>query len=122
MGLADLFVISALIVSVYDRLPRDASRCIEEQHVISENSLGDEVEISQSICGGIAYSDKVTLSLIVSSNRQRGDFFSYERSDADPIVRWSGSGVLIVNVASTGTIFLQKDILYGIKIQYQLNG
>lgn len=118
LSYAVVAVLSGLAVFIVDRIPPNMGGCVADQHVISRNARGDEVEMHQDICGGFVYSDTVTLSVIMNKSGERGEFFSYERNDSEPIITWIRDDILEVNIQKTGEVYKKKDHFGGITIRY----
>jgi hypothetical protein len=110
-----------LAVFIYDRIPDAPSSCGTDQKIISHNDLGDEIEMKQEVCGGIAYSDTVTLSVITKKNGEHAKFFSFASNGlSDPIVKWIANDALEVDIDTAEEIFTKKDHIGGIRILYSL--
>lgn len=74
----------------------------------------------QKLCGGMAYSD--TISLVMHSERSaKGTtFFSYERGSSDPKLSWQNNNVLLVEVPDVGEIDMKVDHVEDVQIRYDI--
>lgn len=74
----------------------------------------------QRVCGGIAYSDLVTLEIQKNGERHGTKFFKYERNSSDPDIIWPSRELLVVNIADVGQVYEKQQNIDGIRIRYEI--
>ena len=122
LWLASYIVVAAVSgfgVWLYDRIPPKSGSCFTHALVIATNSNGDAVERQDDICEGIAYSDIVTLGLVLKDSPQRDAFFVYVPDYAFATASWAGNNVVIVYVEQMDRVFTQLHRLGDVEIRYQ---
>jgi hypothetical protein len=112
-------VIAAFAVYVYGHIPPNTSGCMTQQQIVSKNSRGDEVKMSDELCDGIAHSATTTLMLTMKGTKTSEPFFIYDiDASYPPTFRWTDNTILQVNIDGEGPIYKQLDHVSDVAIRY----
>lgn len=124
IGIVLSYVIVALaasaVTALYDRVPRSVSGCVSDVHVVSQSAAGDLINMMQEICGGMAYSTTISLALQKRGSGNSTVFFTYERNNSEPHIAWTAPNAIAVELADVGHIYVQKDVIDGVRVQYRI--
>ncbi|MBR1088583.1 hypothetical protein JQ621_14020 [Bradyrhizobium manausense] len=121
-----LFIILAVVVVgalyIYSRLPPDAYQCASQDEPISQTgSTGKfSIEMTQTVCGGIAFSSTVFLAIRSEQSNQKTTFLSYGRGTSDPKLEWIGDNVLVVQLSDVEEIYTEAAHVGDVQIRYQI--
>src|SRR5262245_38509260 len=118
-----VIVLAVVLVAgayIYSQLPlRDAYQCAEQSEPISQTGKY-RIEMTQKICGGIAFSDTTFLAIRSEQSDQQTTFFSFGRKCSDPRLKWASDNVLIVELSDVSEIYTQADHVGDVQIRYQI--
>jgi hypothetical protein len=105
---------------IYSQLPpRDAYQCAEQSEPISQTGKY-RIEMTQRVCGGIAFSDTIFLVIRSEQSNQQTTFFSYGRGSSDPRLKWASDNVLVVELSDVSEIYTRADHVGDVQISYQI--
>jgi hypothetical protein len=97
------------------------SSCYSETKKLSTGPRGNEVWMVERICGGFAYSDRVSLYFLEFEGSQKKIFFSYEAGGIYPVVSWRDEKNLIVSLSKADEIMRQNWSVGEFKITYNID-
>lgn len=105
---------------IYSQLPpREAYQCAEQSEPISQTGKY-RIEMTQKVCGGIAFSDTTFLAIRSEQSNQQTTFFSYGGGSSAPRLEWASDNVLVVELSDVGEIYTQADHVGDVRIRYQI--
>jgi hypothetical protein len=117
---ATVAVVAVAAFYIYLSIPDAPSNCVTSAHVMSQNRSGDRIEMSQEICGGIAFSALISLNLIENGEGRQGTIFSYEWTDSQPTITWVGDNVVLISIERVGAIHTKLNKLGRITVKYKI--
>ncbi|WP_147262691.1 hypothetical protein [Roseiarcus fermentans] len=113
-------LVAVIGTAIYDRMPWDTYSCVSDFHDLSQNDLGDEIQMRLTLCGGIAYSNDVTLEFKAKGHERGEAFFAYEGGPSDPEIIWSSDNVITVRLSDIGQISKKLDRIGRIQVHYEI--
>ncbi len=109
--------LAGLLVFIYDRIPLTEG-CKTVNNVISKGPHGDQVEMSEEFCEGIANSARATLFLRAYDTKIKESFFVYDiDASLNPLIEWRDNS-LIVSIKNEGKVYKRLNNVNNIKIIY----
>ena len=105
-------------VYLFSRLGRDAYQCAEQNETISQTGKY-RIEMAERACGGIAFSDTISLAIRSEQSDQQETFFSYA-GPSTPKVKWVSDNVLVVELSGVDEIYTQAPHVGDVQIRYQI--
>ncbi len=115
-------VITAAVVLLYCIIPRGETGCVEHSQPVSRNDTGDIIELKQELCGGISWTDTISVIIKLKKTNESGVIFSYERGHADPQFKWYGNDLLEIRIDDIAEVHRKVDHFGIIKIKYDIGG
>lgn len=110
----------AFAAYVYSKMPPNMEKCITQQQTVSRNSRGDEVNMSEELCEGIASSATTTLLLTMNGTKTGTPFFTYDiNTSYPPTFGWIDNTTLLVRIKGEGPVYKQLDHVAGVTIRYE---
>ena len=76
--------------------------------------------MTQRVCGGIAFSDTISLGIRSEQSDQQTTFFSYGRGSSGPRLKWASDNVLVVELSDVSEIYTQADHVGDVQMRYQI--
>ena len=104
---------------LYFQLGPEAHQCAEGSEPISQTEKYS-IEMTQKVCGGIAFSATTFLAIRSEQSNQQTTFFSYGGGSANPRLKWASDNVLIVELADVSQIYTQADRVRDVQIHYKI--
>jgi hypothetical protein len=106
--------------NTYFLSPTKAAVCDRYESEIGQNGQKSIVMVDGE-CDGFANSSSISLSMKDAHGRISAPFLVYYRDGPDPIVTWSGSNTLLVDMSGPDSIKYARDEMDGVRIRYRLH-
>lgn len=86
-------------------------KCIADERSISDPHYGHQVMVTESVCNGIASSDKVSIELVDTRGDripvlQYGAAYSFAKNETDaaPVIEWRDKNTLLISIGQVAYV------------------
>jgi hypothetical protein len=111
---------TAFVLFIYYHIPQNMILCGENLKYVSENSLGDKVEIFEQVCDGFGGSVFITLAFISHKNDERIEILSYDWENVESSMTWVGDDKIMISIPFDAYFGRRLDNINNIKIEYKI--